>query len=60
MTEVQALFKKAAEALAAACYTLDGGFLTTAINRAYYASFYATRAALLTLGEAPKTHLSEK
>ena len=56
MTEVQALFKKAAEALAAARYTLDGGFLTTAINRAYYAAFYATRAALLTLGEAPKTH----
>ncbi len=56
MTEVQALFKKAAEALAAAHYNLDGGFLTTAINRAYYAAFYATRAALLTLGEAPKTH----
>ena len=56
MTDVEALFHKAAEALAAAHYTLNGGFLTTAINRAYYAAFYAARAALLTLGEVPKTH----
>ena len=56
MTEVDALRKKAGEALAAARYTFDGGFLSTAINRSYYAAFYAARAALLTRGEAPKTH----
>ena len=56
MTDVEALFEKAREALAAARYTLDGAFLTTSINRAYYAAFYAARAALLSLGEAPKTH----
>ena len=56
MTDVEALFEKAGEALAAARYTLDGGFLTTSINRVYYAAFYAARAALLSLGEAPKTH----
>ena len=54
--EARTMFERAQEALAAARYTKDGGFLTTAVNRAYYAAFYAARAALLTVGEAPKSH----
>ncbi|WP_457653425.1 HEPN domain-containing protein [Rhodocaloribacter sp.] len=49
-------YVKAGETLAAARYNLEGGFLTTAVNRAYYAAYYAARAALLTIGEAPRTH----
>ncbi|WP_456427192.1 HEPN domain-containing protein [Rhodocaloribacter sp.] len=50
------LYAKAGETLAAARYNLEGAFLTTAVNRAYYAAYYAARAALLTIGEAPRTH----
>ena len=56
MKEARMLYVKAGEALAAARYNLEGGFLTTAVNRAYYAAYYAARAALLAVGEAPKTH----
>ncbi len=56
MPRAQALLARAAEALNAARYNLDGRFVLTAVNRVYYAAFYAARAALLTLGEAPKTH----
>jgi uncharacterized protein (UPF0332 family) len=48
--------EQAREALAAAHYNLEGGFLTTAVNRAYYAAFHMARAALLLKGEAPRTH----
>lgn len=52
----QALLARAAEALDAARYNLEGDFVSTAVNRTYYAAFYTARAALLTLGEVPKTH----
>lgn len=41
MKEARMLYVKAGEALAAARYNLEGGFLTTAVNRAYYAAYYA-------------------
>ncbi len=31
--------------------------MRASINRAYYAAFHVAQAALLTLGEAPKTHV---
>lgn len=56
MNDVQTSYRQAYEALAAARFNLDGDFLKTAVNRAYYAAFYAARAALLSVGESPKTH----
>ncbi len=45
------------EELEAARNLVDGGFPRQAISRAYYASFYAARAALEVAGEpSPKTH----
>ncbi len=44
------------EALASARDSVDSGHVRTAINRAYYATFYAARSALAAEGEAPKTH----
>jgi uncharacterized protein (UPF0332 family) len=57
MTEQQrALLEKAQRALegAAANLTRDDAEIVT--NRAYYACFYAASAALLGVGERPKTH----
>jgi uncharacterized protein (UPF0332 family) len=45
------------EELAAARQLLDGGFPRQATSRAYYAAFYAARAALEAAGISPsKTH----
>lgn len=55
-SQEQALLARAVEALKAARYNLEGSFLTTAVNRTYYAAFYTAQAALLSLGESPKTH----
>jgi len=54
--EVQVLFDLAHEDLAAARLNLEQGFIRVAISRAYYAAFHAAQAALLTVGEAPRTH----
>ncbi len=54
--EQQALFDKARRALETARLTLDHGDADAAINRAYYAAFHAATAALLAVGETPKTH----
>lgn len=56
MPHVRALLARADEALNAARYNLEGGFVATAVNRSYYASFYAARAAVITTGESPKSH----
>lgn len=57
MTETeQALLDKAWRALEAAEANLARDDAETAINRAYYASFYAALAALDAVGERPKTH----
>lgn len=57
MTEHQAaLFDNAFRALETAHLTLNDGDARAAINRAYYAAFYAATAALLDKGEAPKSH----
>ena len=47
---------KADRALASARRTLDDGDPEAAVNRAYYACFYLVQAALLGVGETPKTH----
>lgn len=57
MTAVQqALLEKARRALAAARAGVARDDAETAINRAYYATFYAAQAALDTFDEHPKTH----
>ena len=52
----QALLAKAARALQAARLALTADDAETATNRAYYACFYVAQAALLGVGEEPKTH----
>ena len=46
----------AREALQSAQYNLDGSFYGVAVNRAYYAFFYAATALLLTLGITRSKH----
>jgi uncharacterized protein (UPF0332 family) len=57
MTKHQAaLFENARRALDTARLALNDGDTKAAINRAYYAAFYAATAALLSRGEAPRSH----
>ncbi len=57
MTETAAaLLKKARHTLHAAQLLLDAEEVESAINRSYYAAFYAAQAALVEVGESPKTH----
>jgi uncharacterized protein (UPF0332 family) len=53
---VRAFLAKAEEALAAARLNNDMGLRDVAVNRAYYAAFYTARAALLQIGESPRSH----
>ncbi len=48
--------KGAQDALQSAQYNLNGSFYGVAVNRAYYAFFYATTALLLTLDIARSKH----
>lgn len=52
----RAYFDKARRALSTAQFSLKHGDVEAAVSRAYYAAFYAAAAALLSVGEAPKTH----
>lgn len=54
--EQRILFAKAHRMLKTARLSLYDGDPESAINRAYYAAFYAATAALLSVGETPKTH----
>jgi hypothetical protein len=54
---VAAFFNKAHRALATARNNVRDGDAEGAVNRAYYAAFYAASAALLAVGESPKTHI---
>lgn len=54
--EIKGLINMAHEDLAATRFTLEQDFVRVAINRAYYAAFHTAQAALLTVGETPKTH----
>ena len=51
-----ALVRRAERALATAHVTLDAEDAEAATNWAYYACFYLAQAALLGVGEEPKTH----
>jgi len=53
---IEALRKKAREALSDAETLQEHGSPSATINRGYYATFQAARAALLTKGESPNTH----
>ena len=55
-TEQEALFAKGRRALDAAYASLARDDAETALNRTYYAAFYAATAALLGVSETPKTH----
>lgn len=52
----EALVAKAHRALASARLALDSGDAEASTNRAYYACFYMAQAALVGVGEEPKTH----
>ncbi len=57
MTPQQAtLIGHAQRALRTGRLALDDGDAVGATNRAYYACFYVAQAALLDVGEAPKSH----
>jgi uncharacterized protein len=52
----EAFLEKAREALSTARDNVEAGHIEGAINRAYYAAFYAARAALHEEKEAPRSH----
>ncbi len=54
--QIQAYLDHAHEALDAAALTLNHGFYSVVINRAYYAIFYAASALLLTKGISRSKH----
>lgn len=54
--EVTLYMARAHQALRATERNLEDGFYITAVNRAYYAVFYATNALLATLGLARSKH----
>ena len=55
-TLVQYRLERAREALAEAVVLLDSGHANTAVNRLYYACFYAVSALLLTQGLTATRH----
>ncbi len=54
--EAQSRWQQALEADSAAHFNFEGGHLETAIDRAYYAVFYAVQACLVLIGKHPKSH----
>jgi len=54
---IQVYLEAAHEALESSQYNLDGGFYGVAVNRAYYAVFYAASALLLTKGLSRSKHI---
>lgn len=52
--------EKAIEALESAVYDLQGGFILTAVNRAYYTCYYCMAGLLLTENVYAKTHQGVK
>ena len=50
------LLEKAEKKIESSKLLLDHEFIEDSISRAYYAAFLAAKAALLILGEEPKTH----
>ena len=60
MKDVAAHLKRARESLRAAKLLVRDDLASDAVSRAYYAAHHAATAALLTVGEAPKTHKGTK
>ncbi|HLF91763.1 MAG TPA: HEPN domain-containing protein [Anaerolineales bacterium] len=56
MQEIGTYLNRAHKMLQVAKFNLDEGFRTTAVNRAYYAIFYAANALLSTKGIARSKH----
>jgi len=54
--EVALYVDRAHQMLTVAAHNLDDGFYASAVNRAYYAIFYAANAMLATLGLARSKH----
>lgn len=52
--------ERAREALESARYNVSSDHVEAAVNRAYYAAYYAARAALLRKGESPRSHKGVK
>ena len=53
---IQALMERAAESLASAQLLLDSSFYDDAVSRAYYAMFYAAKAALEVINIETRSH----
>ncbi len=53
---IPALLARAEQTLETARHILATGDAESAINRTYYAAFYAATAALLSIGEQPGSH----
>ena len=54
--EIDLYMRHAREMLAVAAHNMGDGFLGSAVNRAYYAVFYAASALLVTQGLARSKH----
>ncbi len=54
--EIRQYIENAVEMLAVAEQNAQSGFHSSAVNRAYYAIFYAANAMLATIGEARSKH----
>jgi uncharacterized protein (UPF0332 family) len=54
--EIAVYLQQAEQMLAVAQYNFEAGFLSTAVNRSYYAVFYAASALLVTEGESRSKH----
>lgn len=51
---------RATETLVEAQYSADGGYFNTAVNRLYYAAYYATSALMLANGISATSHAGTK
>lgn len=53
-------FERASETVVEADYNAAGGFYNTAVNRLYYAAYYAATGLLLAYGKSSSTHAGVK
>jgi uncharacterized protein (UPF0332 family) len=60
LAEAAKALNKAKDSIEAAEYSMTGGFIPAAVNRAYYATFYCMNALLYTKNVYAKTHQGTK
>lgn len=57
---VEYRFSRAMDTIAEAQYNADGGYFNTAVNRLYYAAFYAASALMTAYNHSSSTHAGLK